>query len=223
LLSVAWTLVFEMTFYVLFAVAILSRRVGAGLLVVWMALILAGRFVDHQAPLRHALMSLSNMEFIMGILAAHLTLTMPVQRPLSLAVLATVAFAASGLLENAGVVTPAGAMSQLLFALASVGLVVGLASAERQGRLHVGAAGAFLGNASYSIYLIHTIVIGLAARVLGSLGLVKTLPSAVVFILVALAAVAGGAALHVLVEQPLLRLLGTNMRERDRRKPALVV
>jgi peptidoglycan/LPS O-acetylase OafA/YrhL len=221
ILNVAWTLVFEMAFYVLFAMAILSRRLGIALVVIWLGLIIAGRFINHQAPLRHVLMSFSNLEFILGILAAHITLHHPSHRPLLLATVAAIAFAGFGLMENAGAMDAAGPVSELMFAAASVGLVIGLATAERQGRLHIGPGAAFLGNASYSLYLIHTIVIGLAARALGLLGLIKILPAAAIFGVVAAAAILAGAALHAFVELPLLRMLGTEKGRRDRHQPAL--
>jgi len=207
-LGVAWTLVFELTFYALFALAIVSRRLGAGVLVAWLALILAGQVRTLHTPLLGVLSSPLNLEFMLGVTVARMTISVAVPRPLLLAALGALAFLAAGLAENAGLMSKAGEVSEALFGAASAAMIAGLAAAERQGRLQIGAAGAFLGDASYAIYLIHTVVIGLVARALGLLGLVKLLPIAVVFAVVVAASVAAGAALHVLVERRLLRWLG---------------
>ncbi len=65
--------------------------------------------------------------------------------------------------------------------------------------------GAFVGGASYSIYLIHTLAIGLAAKVLMKAGLAKG-GWDVAMLPVAAAAVAAGMVLFIAVERPLLRL-----------------
>ena len=207
-LGVAWTLVFEMMFYALFALAIISRRLGAGVLAVWLVLILAGRLTSLDNPWLGVLASPLNLEFMLGVAVAQTTLGMAVPRPLLLAWTGATAFLAAGLAENAGLMATAGDLSEALFGTASAAMIAGLATAERQGRLRIGPAGAFLGDASYALYLIHTVIIGLAARVLALLGLVKVLPAAAVFAVVVAAAVAAGAGLHVLVERRLLRWLG---------------
>jgi exopolysaccharide production protein ExoZ len=207
-LGVAWTLVFEMTFYALFALAIVSCRLGAGVLLAWLALILAGMVTSLPGALLGVLASPLNLEFMLGVAVARTTFSGAVPRPLLLAAAGALAFLAAGMIENAALMTKAGGASEALFGLASAAMIAGLATAERQGRLRIGPAGAFLGDASYALYLMHTVVIGLAARVLGVLGLVKALPVEAVFAVVVAAAVLAGAALHVLVERRLLRWLG---------------
>ncbi len=223
-LGVAWTLVHEMMFYALFALAIISRRLGAVLLAVWVALILAGGVAAATAPASafstllagnaslRVLTAPINLEFLLGIAVAHVTLRYRLPRPLLLTVLATLAFAAAGLAEDAGLLTMAGQMSDLLFGVSSVVIVAGLAAAERQGKLRISPAAVFLGDASYSLYLIHTVVIGLTVRVMATLGIVRLLPLGVVFALAALTALVSGIVLHVLIERRLLRWLAPARR-----------
>jgi peptidoglycan/LPS O-acetylase OafA/YrhL len=207
-LDVAWTLRSEMMFYALFALAIASRRFGACVLVAWLALILAGQFVTTDHPVLWVLMSAFNLELLLGVAVARTTLGFALPRPKLLIALGALAFLVAGVAENAGLMPRAGDVGTLLFDSASAAMIAGLATAERQGRLHVGRLGAFVGDMSYSLYLIHTVAIGLAARVLAVTGLVKLLPIGIVFAIVVLTAVAAGAGLHVLVERPLLRWLG---------------
>ena len=65
----------------------------------------------------------------------------------------------------------------------------------------------FIGNATYSLDLIHEQVSGLLLKVLIRTGLYALLGSGVTYALVLLLTVAGGCLAYVLVERPLLRLL----------------
>ena len=208
MLGPSWTLVHEMMFYGLFALAIVSRRLGAGVLMLWLAAILLGRFVGSDIPVLRVLMAPFNLEFVLGIAVAQMTMRVAVPWPRLLALAGALVFLATGMAENAAMMPKEGDVAELLFGSASAAIIAGLATAERQGRLRIGAAGAFLGDASYAIYLIHVIAVGLTARVLANLGIVKLLPGNLVFGIAVLAAVLAGAGLHVLVERPLLRWLG---------------
>jgi peptidoglycan/LPS O-acetylase OafA/YrhL len=207
LVGVAWTLSREVLFYAVFALAIASRRLGLLAATLWLAIVVAGRFVTFEPPLLAALASLWDLQFLMGIVAARVTLTRAVPRPRLLAGLGIAAFLAVGLAENAGFFPVAGAAAKLLFGISAAVAVAGIAGAERQAALRVAAAGVFLGNASYSLYLIHPTAIGLAARVLARTRIIGAVPEAVAFAIVAAAGVAAGAALYLAVERPLLRRL----------------
>ncbi|HEX3982993.1 MAG TPA: hypothetical protein VHX12_04810, partial [Acidisoma sp.] len=78
------------------------------------------------------------------------------------------------------------------------------ASAERQKLLKFGTVGMFFGAASYSIYLIHTIAIGLTARILAESGAMADLSGGAVLAVVSVVGIAAGFGLHALVEHPLM-------------------
>lgn len=220
ILGVGWTLVWEMAFYALFALAIVSRRLGAVVLALWLAATLIGESdaIDElqQSPLVFLLTSIYDLEFMLGIAVAQVTLaaSTSLRRPLWLAGAGVLGFAATGMVENAGLVAFAGNVSLPCFAVSSAILLLGLAAAERQGRLRFGAAGAFMGDVSYALYLIHSLVIGLCARALAAAGLAQSLPVDMVFAIVVVAALAAGVALHVLVDLPLRRRLAPPLQRR---------
>ncbi len=94
----------------------------------------------------------------------------------------------------------------------------GVVAAERAGRLRTPAALVMLGGASYSIYLVHVVVILIAQQALLVLGRYVPLQLELTFVAVVVAAVAVGIVFSQMVEQPLLRLL--RPRRAVRRLPA---
>ena len=64
-----------------------------------------------------------------------------------------------------------------------------------------------LGDASYSIYLVHFFVLSLLAKVAWSSGVARRLPASLVFRVICGLAVGAGTLCHLLVECPLLALL----------------
>ncbi|EFH09465.1 acyltransferase family protein, partial [Teichococcus cervicalis] len=85
LLGVAWTLVHEMLFYLLFALAILAPRAGLAIGLAWVALSLL--LPKGIGPLADILFELRHVEFLMGALAAWTLRHAPPRRPLALAAL----------------------------------------------------------------------------------------------------------------------------------------
>lgn len=134
IVTVAWSLVYEVLFYLLFALAIaVGARAAAALGLLWAlaCALLAGDY----------LFSLYNLEFMAGIVLAYVVVT----RRIRLDVVKMPRFAV------------------------------------------------LLGDASYSIYLVHSIVIAVLVKVSDAM------------ITIGVLAVLAGVALHLLVERPLLR------------------
>jgi len=208
LLGVAWTLIEEMAFYLAFAFAILSRPLGVAVALAWGAVLLAGLAgMPFDAAAARLLARPYNLQFLFGIAAAATLPRYPIARPRLLAGLGAAGFLLTGLIENAGLIETARFASKMAFGLSATAIVLGLAAAERQGRLRIGRAGALLGNASYAIYLVHTIVIGLTARALATAHILPHLPGPLALALVAASATAAGIALHQTVERPMLAWL----------------
>ena len=207
LLGVAWTLQHEMPFYLFFGAMVLSRRIGGVLFGIWALMVLAQTVFQPSNPVFGFIGGSYHIQFFMGIFAAWLVLTDRVPVPLTLATLGAVMFLAVGVGEQIGWVPVAKLTSQLLFGSASTMVVAGLAAAERMGRLSVGKVAAFLGGTSYSLYLVHTIAIGLTAKVLSVLHLFNGMPDWLAMSIVSASAVLAGSVVHVWIELPLLKAL----------------
>jgi len=202
ILGVAWTLVRELAFYVLFGLAILDRRLAAAGVLAYATLGWAP-LPDWAEPLHFWGAGWYDALFVVGIGAAWATLHAPFPRPRTLALLGAAAFLLAGLAENAALLPMAGPPGRLAYGLASAAVIVGLAQAERAGRLPVAPSLALLGAASYSIYLVHSPVLGYAARAMLMAGLLAHVPDWLAMALAVAIAAAAGLAFHRWVERPL--------------------
>lgn len=210
-LDVAWTLIHEMIFYMVFSTLILSRPLGTAGLVAWFAAILVVNYdTGAELPFRAAyFFSANNLLFGFGMLAALLTEKFKGGSASGVAffVLGNVGFVGVGLLANSigqatsiefsALILAFGAASFLVVLQARNAILEGIA-ARRRGLL-------LLGNSSYSIYLIHHPALALCCKLMRRAG--AHWPSYVSFLLISLFAVLCGIALHICVEKPMLGLL----------------
>lgn len=172
-LSVAWTLVHELMFYAVFLLYFLGKRWLVAGLLAWAVLIVFSQQVQSPASwLRYPLSAL-NMEFMLGVLAAWVVRIWTLRfRPGTgwwLFVVAGILVACVGLLlirNDATSYAP-----RLAFALGLGLLIVGSAIREQATALHWPSILLVMGNASYSIYLVHNPLLSLTQRLVARMGL----------------------------------------------------
>lgn len=184
-LIVAWTLQFELFFYVTFAVLYFSGHLRTGLLI-WTAAIGIGWLLGIQRVIP---LSLTNLEFICGILAAQ-----AVRQGLRVPAWPAVPIIGLWLLMGAQRGTSVVVGIGLAFVIAAV------AGGEVRGSIRTPRFLVFLGGASYAIYLVHNPAISVLARISTPLSWWVALPA------VFLAASALGCAYHLFFELPALAL-----------------
>lgn len=204
-LSVAWTLVHELMFYVVFLLFFGSRRWLFGGLAAWALVIaLANVLVTPSGWLRYPL-SLLNFEFMAGAGAAWLVRKRDLHDHGRWIAALGVAGACLALwlmtLDKAPYL-------RWVFAMGLALMVIGFAAREQIVGGRWPALLLVLGNASYSIYLIHNPLLSLTQRVAGRIGLAW--PGAMVWG-VALG-VLGGWVYYLLVERPALRLFQQRLK-----------
>jgi exopolysaccharide production protein ExoZ len=202
-----WTLEHEVLFYLIFAVAILNRRLGAALFAAWMALVLAGLFIPLKSETLVFLSSYFHVQFLMGIGCAYIVLTGRIRFPRMVAAAGIVGFLATGLLEDVGVLGYSSVTGHFFFGSFASLTIIGIALAELRGSLRVGRIGALLGDASYSLYLWHLYSNNWVAGVLIRLGLIAFLPGWVVLFACAAGSVTFACLFYRAVERPLIRRL----------------
>jgi peptidoglycan/LPS O-acetylase OafA/YrhL len=225
LLAVGWTLTFELYFYALFALGLLAGRrrlpwiLGAwGVLTLGLALVFEGSAV----PVLHLVGSPLCIEFVLGAGVGWLVMSRPPVAPRTTLLAgvawmtAAVAFASTA----AGTTTFDPWFRLVAIAPAAALVVLGAVGIERSGRLVAPRRLQYLGDASYSIYLWHTLLLVAAGKLITML--VPHPGSVHVLLLVAvpIGVLAATVALYELVERPLLRAVNRRRRAASRAREA---
>jgi exopolysaccharide production protein ExoZ len=209
----AWTLVFELMFYLVFAIAICSRRIGAVVLCAWAALVAAGLFLNPSSESAALVVASSPfcIEFFLGIGAAGLLSRRTVPFSGVLLTIGLTGFALAGLCEVAGRLYGFGATARLAYGTCSLMVILALVERERSGRLKVPRFMALLGRASYSVYLVHLIAIGITFKFLSMALQLTPSWSFPVWAFLCAMGLAAGILASVWVEQPVIRYVRTRV------------
>jgi len=198
-LPVGWTLNFEMMFYLVFAAAIaLGLPRIRWCLAIFLCVFLAGRYLPGSVALNFYAQSII-FEFIIGVAFAQALLRWgPGPATIGAALLAAGTFFTFFMGWDSS--------SDRLFpwGVGSAAIVLGTIWMER----HIDGKAwakplAFLGDASYSIYLSHTFVVPASVIVLKKLGIVDV---ATVFAVTTAAVIVAGALSYIWLEKPLINL-----------------
>lgn len=205
ILGVAWTLVHEMIFYVVFGVLIRSGPRFVWMLPVWGGLILALQLSFDRLPFPLSIVfNEFNLEFLLGIATALWLKEHRTPAPAIVAAGGCLGFMATMLFG--AIVYEHSLVARTVFGLSSAAFILGTVELERAGRLTIPRVALLLGGASYAIYLIHGIALSATIQVVKRLT-GATLPSAPLLLLLVTAAVIAGLVYHLAVERPLMRVL----------------
>ncbi len=204
-LTVAWTLSYEILFYILFGILIARPRVGMPLLALWVtgALLLHG----HARFPWSFVFSVYPVHFALGASVAAAVARWRIPFPGPLGLIGAVVFIVLGLNEH----TIAHPWIDWAYAAASAAVIAGLAGVDLAGTFRWPGLARVIGDASYSIYLVHYPVLSVVVKIFRRFG--SWLPSSLLFLITVSLAVGGGVVFHRLIE---LRLITTRAaRQRD--------
>jgi peptidoglycan/LPS O-acetylase OafA/YrhL len=216
LLAVGWTLVFEMYFYLVFAVFLAMRlSILAGLFAWATILIVIAMAAPDQvaaSPILRVVTSPLTAEFMIGAVIGSLWRN---RRTPGAAV--TLVIGVAGLAFAIGYLAPAVSLAtsvQLdlwrveIFGLPCAFIIYGLSGLENLHRMRIPSLFVLIGDASYAIYLLHVLVISTVGRVLALSAPAGGVRTSLILIAVGwMAANIGGVLLHLLFERPTLRFL----------------
>jgi peptidoglycan/LPS O-acetylase OafA/YrhL len=202
IVGVAWTLHHEIMFYLVFASAILNRWLGIVLLSVWFSFSLF-----HLSDPTNSLSLVSPMHLLfgMGIVGAWLLLHGKVHRPALWLFLGSLLFWGNVVYQG---VAASPLWLPVTAGFAALLAFLGAARLERLGRLRTPSWLAFLGDASYSIYLIHYMALSKISGLAFHLNTRFHWPIYVWFVLFCFLGTFFGCLLHFYIERPLLKWLG---------------
>jgi exopolysaccharide production protein ExoZ len=209
----AWTLVFELMFYLVFAIAICSRAIGAVVLFAWAALVGAGLFLSPSAHSAALVVSSSPfcIEFFLGITAAVVLSRRKVPFSGLLLTFGLVGFAVAGLCEVTGFLYGFGVTARIVYGACSFMIILALVERERSGYLNVPRFMAVLGKASYSVYLVHLIAIGITFKFLAMTFTLAPAWALPIWVLLCSMGLIAGVLASVWLEQPLIRNVRTHL------------
>ena len=163
-LGVAWTLVHEVFFYGVFACVIAAGRWGLAIFPIWALAILAvDRLGVSTFPLSF-FASPFNLDFIMGVCAAALLKSRRIPLPAVLFVAGMASFLA--LMLFALHIQDDSLVSRLAFGGSAFFALLGLVALELKQPVRLPRAFLFFGAASYSVYLVHPLVLSFGVHIL---------------------------------------------------------
>lgn len=205
--GVAWSLQYEVMFYLSFCVLLLHLRGGLALYGLWAALVVAQTFGALPGTLPWKLGDPHCLQFLMGVATGLLArrATLPLVRWQGWMVGAV--FVAAVLYERLG---PQGAHAfggRVALGLASASVLATLVAMERRHAVRVPAALAQLGAVSYSLYLAHCLLINIVLALLAKAGVYRALPEVATFSIAVVAAVSGGWLIGRWLELPVVAWL----------------
>lgn len=207
ILSVAWTLQYELVFYVMFAVSILNRSVGAVLMLAWLLVILGCAIGSVTLPVPGAFYGLFGIEFFAGMAVAYRLRRGNLPMRNIVLVVGIVLFAGLAVSEDLGWFDGYGSIARLAYGMASTLAIAGAAEASRESHVRVPFILRTLGSASYSLYLFQFVFIGIEWKIWQFLKLGATLSPSVGCALFSVLTLGGGIGMSRLVEYPLMNRL----------------
>lgn len=199
-----WTLNFEMFFYILFAAALfLPRRWRlVYLTAIFGSFFLIGLVFKPASPVLNTYTRSIILEFLGGVLLAELW----IRRWIAGTSLG-LAFVGASLVGFAMIFLIGADFNETICGPLAIALVYGMVSLEADGSIGRVPLLTYLGDASYSIYLWHTLAISLIVKAAGAAGLSAT-PTIVI------AVIGGtilGTAAYEFVEKPLRKILSSDL------------
>lgn len=201
ILQVGWTLNFEMLFYVLFAVALrLTSRPVVWLSAVLVSLALLGVLVGRNWGIFSILVSPMLIEFVFGMMIGMATVN-GMRLPRRMAIALAVISAAALLISNVG--GNAGSFRVWIWGVPGALLLASIVSLEDSFRARRMGTLIKLGDASYSLYLIHSLVIGAVWAVMMKFVPVNGFSGAAISLLAILICMTIARAIYVIFERPL--------------------
>lgn len=213
-IAAVWTLRRELIFYLLFAVVIMNRRVGIGLLIAWQAAILVNLAYPFFAlpPEPDMLLGAHNLGFGVGLLLAWALPIRPLRTPYAAIGLGVALYAAIMLTEwwrgnpsHLDLIPMGETHNTLLYLAASIVLVAGMVSLGLTRQSRKSPTQTLLGESSYALYLTHGPISSIAIRLCQSLW--PHLSADLLTLLLVTVSVLSAIAINMWFEKPVARAL----------------
>ncbi|WP_068094303.1 acyltransferase family protein [Novosphingobium rosa] len=227
-LKVAWSLLFEVKFYLFFMLFLISRRAGLIAVALWAAAIVTRNLFTplpdwgYIAP-DWGMLHSWNLYFLLGMASWWASRRFSAQY--GIAFLTAGAMLCAGLLSFSAHEMSADTRNPPLMAALALSfslIVTGVVLCEKRFAFRPPALVLKLGDASYSIYLVHSAAISFLAQANAKLTArlhLTGLPPHLLFAAIFLAAITAGLVCHAVLEQPLTAMIRKIGRMWQAKKP----
>lgn len=176
--GVSWTMSYELFFYLLFSLAFIipNRKWSFSLFAIYalviIALPLTGTDTSNGGRWAGLILFPMNIEFFLGVVAAVIILHIRQTAALPLIITGALFFLADGILYDQNIVLLPNAFNRVvLFGIPSFLIITGIVKFELTRKLEVHNVLLLLGEASYSLYLLHLPLLVAAIRMISRLNI----------------------------------------------------
>ena len=199
-LGVSWTLQYELIFYLMFALLIVNRFIGGGVILIWFSLIVFHQFIT---PLYSSiLLSAWTLQFFMGCFAGYLIIKTKARFNISALVIGGLYLFATWYFELNEVLNGFGKFARLHYGIAFTLIVIGIVGLEKKYSIVIPNILLVLGKSSYSIYLCHLFFSGIYYKLFDITGLLHILPSFISALIIICVTIYSSVLLSKLIEIP---------------------
>ncbi|BAZ32372.1 acyltransferase 3 [Cylindrospermum sp. NIES-4074] len=236
IVNVSWTLSYEIFFYLIFSLFILNGfKYLSPLIITWISLICIYWSLHSvnilTIPLDNILLQFifsgHHLEFVFGCLAAYILNKYRVRQGTLILTLGIVLFLISAIfnvyllktianphsidINISEHVVPMNRFPFFYYGIPSMLIIIGAVALDLNKEIRVPNILIYLGDASYSIYLVHASVINISTNLIAKMHLEQMFQSDISKIAILLIALIAGCIFHSYIEQPLLTTLRKNI------------
>jgi exopolysaccharide production protein ExoZ len=208
-ITVAWTLQYEMLFYLAFSLFIFNRYLGLTAVSIFIFLFIYNLFIENLQFPYSFIASDYILLFIMGVISAVICSSARIVIRYPIAYIFTgislFIFTASQVVMQSDAID---GFHTIFYGLSSTLLVIGLVTVEKRGRvLFNNRAFQLLGDASYALYLIHYPLINILCKIaiilhMEQLGIYGAL---ITYIVIFFTCIGASMIFHLFIEKPIAR------------------
>lgn len=213
ILTVSWTLVHEMFFYLLFIIVILNKKLGLSILLLWGGLIVFLNISNQELTFPNSFyFNFHNLEFVFGVFVAFSIkknyIFIKNQYLIYFLFLGLLIFIINGMNQNYKLLEISHLITTFIYGLSSTIIVYSLVQLpQNYNKNYITKKLVLLGAASYSIYLIHLPILSVLHRIVSKFQLQIYIHPNIIFLILVIMAVLSGIVTHLLIEKPIIRWL----------------
>lgn len=212
-IGVAWTLSHEILFYIIFSFLLIRKSIGIVIFFIWQILVLIGVFVPSLKESHYLLsflFSTYNFLFFIGLLAAILSdRLLGMKKNIFLFIFGNIFFIFTAFID---IYTSASYnLTLLMYGLGAFFIILNSSNNQLNNYFKSKNILLLIGNASFSIYLIHIYIILILSKIIIKLDLEHS-NAYLMYLIIVVFSILSGIILHLYVEKPLIKYLQQKIR-----------